>query len=237
MMRSGVKDRAISSRTSFTWPQAAGNRPSGRSCNSMVRSAVGRNACAALRASSWRSAVPVSTTYRTCSWQPARLSSVPPAPSSMSSGCAPSASTASGPPGGACRCSGSTGGSARRRRGCGRALAARPGQGGGGRRGRARPVPVPDHPGAGPPVIHLLQLRALLHGVSGCPVSLVRVREDAPLGNQPHDRILHEILVLVEVIEDLLPQQEVAAVLPLAQVPHGSYLGDEPVVVDVHHVV
>ena len=43
MMTSGEHDPATPSRISFTLPQAAGSRPSGRSNNSIVRSAAGMN--------------------------------------------------------------------------------------------------------------------------------------------------------------------------------------------------
>src|SRR5579862_8187107 len=83
---SGQHDRAMSSRISFTLPQAVGSRPSGRSNRSMVRAAPGMKECAAFRASPWRSGVPVSTTYRASSSLSARPRSRPPAPISISSG-------------------------------------------------------------------------------------------------------------------------------------------------------
>ena len=72
---------------------------------------------------------------------------------------------------------------------------------------------------------------------AGDQYPLYGIGEDPPLRDQPHERVLHEVLALVEVVEDLGPEHEVAAVLPLAQVLHGGHLRDQPVLADVHHVV
>src|SRR4029077_11518699 len=85
---------------------------------------------------------------------------------------------------------------------------------------------------------HLVELRAFLDGVGRRPVALVGVGKDAPLRHQsPHDGVLDEILALIEVVEDLRPQHEVAAVLPLPQVAHRRYLIYQAVVANVHDVV
>ena len=54
---------------------------------------------------------------------------------------------------------------------------------------------------------------------------------------QPDNRVLHEVFVLMEVIEDLRPDYEVPAVLPLTQVPYRGHLRNEPVLTDIHHVM
>src|SRR6185437_4726428 len=213
----GEHDLATSVRASLTSPQIAGNRFSGRSSRSMVRSAWGRNSRAAVLASCWRSAVPVSTTYRARRSRSASPSRKPPAPISMSSGCAPMASTDSGSPAGASRCNGS--------------MALRGGDEGSraGQLGRARALRIPHHPRALPAVVHLLELGALLDRIGGRPVALVRVGEHPALVDQPRQRVFHQVFALVEVVEDLRAEHEVAAVLPLAQVPHRGDLGDQAV--------
>src|SRR5260370_30401666 len=210
-MRSGEYDLATLSRISLTPPQTAGSLPSGKSNTSTAGSTAGMKACAALRASSLRAAVPVSTTYLTCGRLFARLSSKPPAPISMSSGCAPTASRDNGLPEGAFRRSGSM-------RFLTVALRWPPLRCHRGRPGslrHTRTLGIPDHPGAIPALVHLFQQRAFLHRVRWRPVSLVRVRQNSPLRDQSDKRVLDEVLALLDVIENLRPEDDGSAVRQL----------------------
>jgi len=103
--------------------------------------------------------------------------------------------------------------------------------------GHSRSLWIPDHPRAAATLVHLLQLRTFLHGVCWRPVSLVRVGEDLPLRDKAYQRILDQIFILPYVVEDLRAEYEVAAVLPLQQIPNRRHLRDQAVLGHVDHVV
>ena len=102
---------------------------------------------------------------------------------------------------------------------------------------QSRAFRVPDHPRAVGPLVPLVQLYPLFHGVGGRPVALVWVGDNPAPTNQPDECILNEIFVLVEFVEDLWAKEEVATVLPMTEIAHGRYADDQTVIADVHGVV
>ena len=80
-------------------------------------------------------------------------------------------------------------------------------------------------------------MRTFFHRVGRRPVARVGVGEETSLRDQSHECTFNEIFALEQVIEDLRPEREVAAVLPLTQVTHGCYLCDQPAAIDIDHMM
>src|SRR5262252_4839369 len=115
----------------------------------------------------------------------------------MSSGCAPIASMDKGLSVGAVSFSGNIPGSLRQ--------------------DRAHAIWIPDHPRTVCSLVALFEQCPLLHRVSRRPVALVWVGKHAAVGYQAHHRVFDQVLAFVQVIKNLRPEDEVSAILPLAQ--------------------
>src|SRR5262245_48846063 len=140
-----------------------------------------------------RSRSPLRTTQctRLCGYRSSRLTIVPPQPISMSSAWAPRQSTRYPAPRVA---AGSSGSIARRVPS-----------------GLGRP---PDLPGCVAARAQILQHLPVLERVHRAPEARVLVRQQLALRDQPAERLLDEILAVLDVVEDLLPEDEEAPVGP-----------------------
>src|SRR5581483_7645608 len=87
---------------------------------------------------------------------------------------------------------------------------------------------LPDTPGGVPLLDHRVEVRLVLEGVHLGEETVVAVRVQPPLGHQALERLDYQLLALVHVVEDLVPQHEVAAVDP--------ELGPADVLDRSHHV-
>src|SRR5262249_53265556 len=128
----------------------------------------------------------------------------PPQPISMSSAWAPRQSTRSGE-----RVAGSDSAAS--------ALGARAGVG---LERTAMLLFVPDFPGGAAPGVDLLELLAILEGAHRHPEAVVLVGHEPALGDEPLERLAHQLLAVAEVVEDLGPEDEEAAVDADRRQPH-----------------
>jgi hypothetical protein len=95
---------------------------------------------------------------------------------------------------------------------------------------------VPEHPRPGAALVGGLQRRALLDRVGGLPEPPVGVGHHAAFLGQHHRAVRHEVAVLRDVVEDLRPEDEVAAVLPDRHLLEGADRVDRVVVAHVEAV-
>src|SRR5262245_10083421 len=167
-----------------------GKKASGKSrVRTSGPSAPARNSAALPRASLARSALAPKTTQQTaalgCSAR--SRSTEPPHPISMSSLWAPRKSRRGG------RSPGKAG------------AKVSIGLGAGGRGGGA----VPDLPDGAPLAVHRLEHLLVLERVHARPEAAVLVRHELVLADQPRERLEHEFLALVQMVEDRLLEDEV----------------------------
>src|SRR3954453_3459816 len=150
-------------------------------------------------------------------------SSAPAHPSSMSSAWQPRARARSGPeaaPGSPNRSIGSDAGDRPLHRGLERDLA----------------VLQPHGPGRDRGVGQRVEAVLLLQRVHRRPEALVAIRDQLARRDQPAERLLDELLTLLEVVEDVVAEDQVAAVDPQGAVVHRPDVGDRPVGVRLEDV-
>src|SRR5262245_28872226 len=165
------------------------------------REIPGRNAAAPARASGARTGSELRTTHlkSASGLSAASLSIVPPQPISMSSQCAPRQRTCSGKPWRAPSAKGSISGTPAARRGS--SLHDLLGL-------------VPDLPRRMAPRIELLQPLTVLERVHRHPEAVVGIGDELAFPDEALEGLQHELLSVVDVLEDLLAEGEEAGVDP-----------------------
>ena len=171
-------------------------------------------------ASAARTLSPLRTTHQISSTEPPSISfsSVPPQPISMSSGCAPKTSTFAGGVSAAPISSGII----RRGRRLRRVVLDRPG--------------VPELPRGVAVLVQPLEPLLVLERVHRRPEAMVLLREHLALRHQTMERLLDHVLAGPDLVEQLRPHDEVAAVDPDVGLGHVAQLADGAAVVHRENV-
>src|SRR5689334_25255233 len=81
-------------------------------------------------------------------------------------------------------------------------------------------IGLPERPRRSSRLPHLLEVLDVLEGVHRRPESVVLVGHQLVLLDQPPERLLDQLLARPDVVEDLTPEEEVAAVDPDIRRPH-----------------
>jgi hypothetical protein len=84
--------------------------------------------------------------------------------------------------------------------------------------------------------MHVLQGRPLFESVHRCPKTIKAHRPELASSRSADATVHHEVLILVEIIEDLLPEDEVATVDSHVHVRDRLDAGKAAVAIDSYHV-
>src|SRR6185437_6992379 len=85
----------------------------------------------------------------------------------------------------------------------------------------ARRVRRPGHPRALAAGVHAIKADLVLEGIHALPKAFPAERRQLAFGDQPCDRLLHQLLAFIAVVEDLLAQYAEAAIDPQLLLGHG----------------
>ena len=94
---------------------------------------------------------------------------------------------------------------------------------------------LPDLPGTLPTDVHVVEQLLLPKGVHARPEAIVFVGEEPPLCGQPPERLLYELVAVVQVLEDPISEGKEAAVYPYSAIADVLDAPHAAAVVDLHH--
>src|SRR5207237_489692 len=95
---------------------------------------------------------------------------------------------------------------------------------------------LPDHPGAVAPRFHAVEGDLVLEGVHRAPEAVVAVDAEELLLDQALEGALDELVALLDVVEDVVAKNEVAAVDEQLLVRHAVDARGQAVCIGVHRV-